>query len=460
MARSILTLGLLLLAAVASATSWDREQTRAVLALDVGARIEVAVPDGAGRARTALLERIDIYARDARILVVGADGEREIPRSRHLSFIAREGGPLALSIDPDSGSLSGGAWVDGELFELTGERLSDGSLRLALRAMPTHAEDGGPIEWSCGGAMQGQSSLQDDLSKLAEALAGSAEVQGSGSRQAVVAVDTDNEFMNLKFGNNATNANNYIAALFTLMNGMYENPPASGGLDLRLVQGHTILRPSTVPDPYNVNLSPAQGANLSEFSEHWRVTFPAIDRAFAMLLSGKSSSANSSSGIAWLLTSGNYCAAKGTQFGNPVQTFGHYSVTQVFRFGGSTAASDLRVIAHELGHNFGAHHSHCTAVGGAAPTGTGTMDQCFSGETVGATACYSGSVSCPGGPGNPGTIMSYCHFNPPNCGQAQLQFHPGHVTTLSARIAANFPGCITPVVPAEPPLFANGFEAL
>ena len=451
MARSILTLGLLFLAAVASATSWDREQTQALLALDVGAQIAIDVPGSAGRARPALLERIDVYAKDARILVVGPDGVREIPRSTRLSFIAREGGPLALSIDPDGGAVSGGAWVDGELFELTGERLTDGSLRLALRSMPTHAADGSAIEWSCGGAMQGQSSLQDDLSRLAEGLAGTVEPLGSASRQAVVAVDTDNEFMNLKFSNNATAATNYLVSLFTLMNGMYENSPGAGGLDLRLVQGHTILRPSTTADPYSQS-DPFQ--QLIEFGGFWRNNLAAIDRAFVMLLSGKSSSPNSSSGIAWLLPSHNYCTSKGSGG----QNFGHYSVTQVFLFGGSTAASDLRVIAHELGHNLGAHHTHCTAVGGAAPTGTGTMDQCFSGEVVGnnpGVPCYSGSVSCPGGAG---TIMSYCHFSPPSCGQALLQFHPGHVTTLSARIAANFPGCITPIETNEFLIFENGFE--
>ena len=71
--------------------------------------------------------------------------------------------------------------------------------------------------------------------------------------------------MQLKFGDNATAATDYIASLFALMNVMYERD-----VQVRLLQGFTILRPSTTPDPY-VQSSPAaaNGNSLNEFTSYW-----------------------------------------------------------------------------------------------------------------------------------------------------------------------------------------------
>ena len=60
-----------------------------------------------------------------------------------------------------------------------------------------------------------------------------------------IAVETDNEIMATKFGNNTTTATNYIASLFAAMNVIYERD-----LRIRLVQGTTYLR--TAPDPWTV----------------------------------------------------------------------------------------------------------------------------------------------------------------------------------------------------------------
>ena len=165
-----------------------------------------------------------------------------------------------------------------------------------------------------------------------------------------------------------------------------------------------------------------------------------------MMLSGKSPDANVSSGIAWLVDTGNYCTQRDGNFGS-------YSFSQVFRFSGSNATHDTQVVAHELGHNFGAAHTHCTdtnsGMGGLQP-----IDQCFNGEA--GLGCYGGAPSCPGGPG---TLMSYCHFGPPSgasCG-VNLIFAGFHITQLNGRIAANFPSCITALGTGDT-IFANGYE--
>ena len=55
-----------------------------------------------------------------------------------------------------------------------------------------------------------------------------------------------------------------------------------------------------------------------------------------MMVSGKQSSNNSFSGIAWI---DGLC-----------RNSAGYSYSQVFKFAGSTAANDRFLVAHELGH--------------------------------------------------------------------------------------------------------------
>jgi hypothetical protein len=280
--------------------------------------------------------------------------------------------------------------------------------------------------------------------------------KGGTLLEARVAVDTDFELLNLKFAGNTTNANNYIAALFAGMNTMYERD-----LGVRLVIGDVFLR-TGAGDPYTTTSADQTTEQLNEFGEYWRTNQGGIDRAFAMQLSGKSGNANQASGIAWVLANHNYCAEKGTLFNAGTLTFGHYSVTRVFRYGGATAADDVSVIGHELGHNFGADHTHCTDRD-EITAGLQPIDQCYNNEAE----CYSGAVSCPTelpAHGEKGTVMSYCHFGGPNgadCGPVVQEFHPVHEVLLGERVIANAGfACLTPASAGADPdlLFENGFE--
>src|SRR5690606_25795906 len=257
------------------------------------------------------------------------------------------------------------------------------------------------------------------------------------TRRARVAMDTHNEFMSLKFSNNTPNATNYIASPMAAMSELEERDAGEGRRSGQLQLGDVVLRPSTPPDPYNSTPSTPQLEQLSEFAREWMDHQGSIQRAFAMLLSGKSNSPNSAAGIAWLVTTGSYCAAKGQVQGANV--FGHYSANRVFRFAGNTVPNDAPLVAHELGHNFGISHTHCTNGSGEFPRCSSTLDQCFSGEQQ----CYSGPTSCPAG--GQGSLMSYCHLGA--CGGGNLTtFHPVQVTTLNTRIQTNVnAGCITPL---------------
>jgi hypothetical protein len=83
------------------------------------------------------------------------------------------------------------------------------------------------------------------------------------------------------------------------------------------------------------------------------------------------------------------------------------------------------VLTHELGHNFGAPHTHsyCPPV-----------DQCAT-NCTGTTACTT-----------EGTIMSYCHGCPGGTANITTYFHPVSVADMRARVEAT---CL-PLYAADP----------
>lgn len=383
-----------------------------------------------GRRAAVTLERREIYAPGAKVFRVEAAGPREIPRSRLVFFV---GGPdderdsrVVAAIDPDARTISGFALTPRGTFEFGPEgadprRLLVADLKARNRAL------GAEPHWECGAedlpaapaslfASAASSSLQ-----LPAAQTDAAAAAATTLERATIAVDTDNEWMLKKFNNDQTQATNYLAQLFAGITAIYERD-----LSVRMLQGTTYLRPSTQADPYTQGTGGnASSAELQEFGTYWTNNYASVKRALAILFSGKQSSANSSSGIAWV------DALCNTSYG--------YAFDQTFTFSGATAADDVMVAAHELGHNFGSPHTHCYSP---------PIDQCYSGES----GCYSGATSCPaaqtinGVTNVKGTLMSYCHLLS-GCSTSNV-FHPRSVSLVSPKVAAEVGVCIYPATGA------------
>ncbi|HEX6900071.1 MAG TPA: M12 family metallo-peptidase [Thermoanaerobaculia bacterium] len=412
----------------------DQAVAQALLDLPPGASVPVADwPVAPGTRQEVELARYEVYAPDARIVKIEGGRAVELPRSRLVFFQGQSlddpGTRLVVSIDPETRLLSGMAMTAEGPQEL--RAAAAGGYLVSAPSAPQ--EKSGEPAWTCG---QQQDPVTGGAleSLLAPTKTGAAAGKAITSlHSATIAVDTDNELMSLKFGNNTAAATNYIANLIARMNVMYERD-----FLVRLAQGFTVLRVSTTADPYNQSgTGAADSAKLNEFSNYWAGgcggTCNGVSRALAMMLSGKQSSSFSASGIAWLdsLCSGST----------------GYSFTQVFKFAQDTSANDAYIVGHELGHNFGSPHTHCYSP---------PIDTCFRGE-----ACYTGSTSCPapttinGVTNVTGTVMSYCHLS--SCG-AQEVFHPRTVELVAPKIQSRVGLCIQPLGPPSG-IFSNGFES-
>jgi len=409
-----------------------------LLSLPIGGSTLVADwPVAPGERREVELTRFDVYSPDARIVKIEGSRMIELPRSRFAFFL---GGPaddpgtrLVVPIDPATRDIAGLATTEGGMRELRSWKTAGDDAYVVAATdgfRPAGAEE---PEFSCGQQTDSLTRSVFSPSLSAQGLAPGGAKAITSLHTATIAVDTDNELMNLKFSNNSTAATNYIANLIARMNIMYERD-----LLVRLVQGFTILRPSTTADPYNQSgTGNADGNKLNEFSNYWSGgcggACTGVSRALAMMLSGKQSGTNSASGIAWV---NGLCS---TGIG--------YSFTQVFKFAQDTSGSDGSIVGHEVGHNFGSPHTHCYSP---------PIDQCYNAEG----GCYSGGTSCPapatynGVPNVTGTVMSYCHLT--GCGSTEV-FHPRTIDLIAPLVQSRVGQCIFPLGPANT-IFNNGFE--
>ncbi len=376
------------------------------------------------RLKDVELTRYDFMSPGATITLISDSGQVTIKQPELMAFSSSEHG-IGILLNPKTGDITGMFNQSGVSMDISGNIQTGLDLRRNDEGIP-----GDERSQQCHTAMADQpgdvlADLTTDMMSNSLALNN----RGTIDYETVVAVDTDNEWM-LGKGNNTTTAFNYIASLFVNMNVFFERD-----LALRVLIGNVTLR--TTSDPYPTVSSIVD--SLNDFGEYWRVNNDAIDRDFTVLLSGQSIGSLSFSGIAWI---NQYCENGFLQNGG-TETVGSYSVNRI----GSSLSTSFTApfLAHELGHNMGSPHTHCYIP---------AVDECFNGES----GCFSGSVvSCPAG--GSGTIMSYCHFGPPNgadCGPSDEEFHPTVISLFNSRILSNFPSCIQAL--GSDIIFADSFD--
>jgi hypothetical protein len=391
-------------------------------------------PVAPGVRRTVVVTRHDVYAPDAKIVVIDGGKEVEVPRSKLVFLWGTAEGDGAtvvlITVDPDTAAVSGSSATSDGNFDLLAPSVGRPGHLLARDGALRKADPEGQT-FQCGFG-----DLPKDLARDAQRAARQRTPVPqvlSTLHSAVIAVDTDNEFMSIKFANNTTNATNYIAQVFAGVTAIYERD-----LYVRTLQGYTILRLSTTADPYVQPVSGnADSAKLNEVSGYWSTNYPGVKRSLVMMLSGKQPGGGWS-GIAWI---GGLCSG---YFG--------VSFNQVFRTGLTAGSGDFQLIGHEMGHNFGSPHTHCTDT--SATTGTQPIDFCYSTECGSSWSPASGQV-CPanftinpanGAPVNNvrGTLMSYCHLLG-GCGVTNV-FHPQTISVaVGPDVDAAVGQCIFPI---------------
>ena len=369
--------------------------------------------------------RIKLYSEGAELYHLNkGDSETLTPDPRLFYLGTNEIMGMGIAIDPASGEINGYANGQGRRLRIEGNLVSILNFT-DLEPVPEGLAD-------CLTEQQQQpASALLDL-ETPRALSSSAAAAGDLiSFQAVVAIDTDTEWLSKKFSDDTSDALQWISDLFLAMNVFYERD-----VETQLLIGDTTLR--TGSDPYSVASN--RLAQLNEFGEYWMDNMGHIDRQFAAMFSGRSISSGSFSGIAWI---NQYCEyGRWVNGGNDVAGSYSYNAIGSNRSAGNTAL----YVGHEIAHNMGSRHTHCYSP---------PVDQCYNAEG----GCYSGTPSCPAG--GRGTIMSYCHVGGANgagCGTSDSEFHPTVQELLESRLSSELvQGCILPYTLSSD-LFSDGFE--
>lgn len=474
-AVSCLALGALPASSAAVSTGFDRA---AILALarelpSGGELLIEAVPwalDGVSRSQRLRLERFEVFAPDARIVLHTAAGDRglAVPANVYLrGQVEGEAGSRVVLSVLATGEIRGLATSLGRTW-LLGSEGSDAQLRVRAVDMTAELEqagggfrcaldDAGPAAYRAG--MDGVEDLFAPRAESPAAQRPLAELAGEVAafdHTAVIAVETDNEFLNLsEFAGDTTAATNYIGDLVAHSSTIY-----AAELQTSWVVGEVSLWETA--DPWTqANAS----CGLLEFGRYWNLNHGGTTRTVAHFLSGKPLG----SGIAWVgvLCRGGF-SANPADFGGcsaPVNASGNWGgaygftggIVGNFDINSPSVVWDIMAFAHEIGHNFNSPHTHCYQnLGGNAAA----VDQCW-GTQVG-TGCYSGTTSlpagCPGSFQGCGTIMSYCHLRAPqSMSNLSLTLGLGHPYGVAPErvpsrmrshvvsVAATNPSCLAPI---------------
>lgn len=356
--------------------------------------------DGVG---SLALMRFDVFDDQSRIVVVEDGVERELPRPQVALFtgqvVGRPDSSAYLSVSPFG--VYGYVLTAGRQFVISSGPAESGlpTLMFDPAGVPTDFLNIHP--YVCG----------TDSSTFAprapyqpqEGTAG-----GPPCRYARVAVDTDYEFLANPFGGNQSAATAYVATLFGAVSQIYARD-----VNTRIYVSYLRLWANS-NDPWTGSDTPSQ---LDQFRIYWNDNMTSEFRHVTHMLSAR----GLGGGIAYIDALCHFSiryavsANLAGYFPYPIQN-------------NNSQNWDLMVVAHELGHNFGAPHTHDMGI-----------DYCAYGD-------------CSVTPN--GTIMSYCHLCPGGMTNVRMEFHPRTINeTILPYLESDAPcnlEVVTPIFTMQP----------
>jgi hypothetical protein len=373
---ALLAMGTVPVRSFDATTATPAEVTRGVHADSSGALVRLKGLRGAdGEALTFDLEPAPLFSADFHLYVDGRDRGRDIAaRLTMLRGTVEEwpGSSVSLSINGATGAWSGYVAADGQLYEVA---LPAGAAKASVADSVT-VRRAAPESISKGflpDALEPPPGMAKELGRAREKV-----VAAPGAEyEAKIAIESDYELFQL-FGT-VEGATDYIAGVIAGVSEVYFRH-----LGVALAISSVSLY-TTPNDPWNAP-NPHSGDNaevLCEFSSFWQKSRPVakFPRNGAVFFTAKHS--EDIGGQAWVSSLCNYKAKPSSC------PYGGYGIV----VSSARKNRDLFLVAHELGHVFGSHHTHCYDP---------PIDGCYSGER----GCYSGPETAPG---DGGSVMSYCN---------------------------------------------------
>lgn len=279
----------------------------------------------------------------------------------------------------------------------------------ALAPAPARAFECGTEDWTPGssGALDLRREVVPDVS------------QATLTRlECDAAVDCDWEFYSGEMGSDLAAATDYVTTLIATVSLIYQKE-----LNVQIRLAYLNIW-TTSADPYSATTTTDA---LPEFRSWWNANRTGVSRDIAHLISGK----GLGGGIAYINT---LCSTS--------NSYSVSAVNGIYSYPTNSTTWDVEVIAHEMGHNFGAYHTQSCywQSHGYVPPGA-LLDSCVAAEG----SCYSGPTGIV--PPDKGTIMSYCHLVGAGISNIRYDFHP--VIGPFLRAAAEN-GCLQTPSPQPP----------
>ncbi len=327
------------------------------------------------------LQRFELFAPDARVLVVTAEGERRIDQAgRFVSYFGtvEEYPNSLLSINVSAGGISGVLQLGDEVYDLSTSDAAGGAY-----VLQPQNKQGGATALNC-------KTLESDLDERVLQALGDSEHTKAADRildedeEMTLRVAVESDYLTFSGFGSESAALDHLTAVMAGVAQLY-----SQQADIKIEVSY--MRVWTIPqDPYQGLVSVQE--LLPRFQQYWRANMQSVERDVAMYLAVRRDA-----GAGRALRIGGVCSEEWGYLFVPI-------LRHLFPL--PTYSWDIFGSAHELGHILGAPHTH-SCLWPEAP-----LDSCFAAEDG---RCFSETVP------RPGSIMSYCDLV--EGGGGRMEFH-------------------------------------